>query len=76
MGRFASGQGRNEVSLAEFKSFATPAFRESELTCSGCLNKDGKVRAAITPTLTAFDRADANKDGKVTLDEAKKASGR
>ena len=67
-----------QVSLAEFKAAATARVSpNSEATLQRFdTNKDGKVSLAEfrTPVLATFDQVDANKDGIVTQDEARKSA--
>ena len=72
--------GNGQISLAEFKAAAFSKLGQNpELTLQKFdTNKDGKVSVAEfrAPVLAAFDRADLNRDGKVTAEEAKKVTGR
>ncbi|GAA3898814.1 hypothetical protein GCM10022276_17170 [Sphingomonas limnosediminicola] len=68
-----------QLSLQEF-SASVPAIKINE-TPQQVLqkldtNKDGKISAAEfrAPRVAAFDRADANKDGVVTMEEAQRAA--
>ena len=69
-----------QLSLAEFRAAAkvnakaTPDVALQRLDS----NKDGRISAAEfkAPTLATYDRADLNKDGKITPDEAAKVKSR
>ena len=67
-----------QVSLAEFKAAATARVSpNSEAALQRFdTNKDGKVSATEfrAPVLATFDQVDANKDGIVTQDEARKSA--
>jgi Ca2+-binding EF-hand superfamily protein len=67
-----------QVSLDEFKAAATARVSpNSEAALQRFdTNKDGKVSATEfrAPVLATFDQVDANKDGIVTQDEARKSA--
>jgi Ca2+-binding EF-hand superfamily protein len=67
-----------QVSLAEFKAAATARVSPNSAAALQRFdaNKDGKVSPAEfrTPVLATFDQVDANKDGIVTQDVARKSA--
>ena len=68
-----------QLSLQEF-SASVPAIKVSDTPQQALqkldTNKDGKISAAEfrAPKIVAFDRADANKDGVLTMEEARRAA--